>query len=405
MQKKISSLKIAVVYDHLLTEYGGAELVLETLLEAFPNAELFTTVRDHNKTNWVGKTTVHTSFLQHFMPLIKQRELLDFFTPIALEQFDFSEFDAVISVTSSAAKGVLTSPKQLHLCYLLTPTRYLYHDTEELLSSHRILSLPIIHFFAKKVLAYLRWWDQVAVQRPDKIIVISQQVAARLEKFNNRKADQLIYPPVTLPAKVISQNKPLFPGRYFLSISRLMPYKHVDRAITSCLKLEKTLIIIGEGPEEKRLIQQAGSNGLVRQPRESVVDFLFRASQSNKTILFVQSCSETAKNILLQYCVALIQPGIEDFGITALEANAAGKPVIISSQSGVAEIIADSQAGIHLKTQTVVELTSAIEKIEKIKLDQRKIQHLAARFSREEFVRKFHNFFFAFFQEHSTINH
>jgi glycosyltransferase involved in cell wall biosynthesis len=406
MQKKISDCSIALVYDHLLTKHGGAELVLESLLTVFPQAQLFTTIQDTELTTWHAKTTVHRSGLQRFLFLFRKRELLDAVTPITIEQFDFSSFDIVISITSSAAKGVITGPQQLHICYLLTPTRYLYHDAENLLAEHAILSLPIINWFARKFLAYLRWWDQVAVWRPDKVIAISQQVADRCQQFYNRKVDEVIYPPVIVPSQIkasSSQTRLLPIENYLLCISRLVPYKNIDLALQAALKLDQTMVIIGTGTELENLVQLAGSSAYLRLRSENIEEAIHNGVTQNKRILFVKDCSEVEKALLLAHCKAVLMPGIEDFGITALEANTFGKPVIISAQSGVAEVLKDQKHAIHLQTQDISEIIAAVKKIDTTQFSKEKLKVNSSAFSQEEFVRKFHNLVFAFYTEHSTI--
>ncbi|MBP7768696.1 glycosyltransferase [Candidatus Woesebacteria bacterium] len=396
---------VALVYDHLITSHGGAEYVLESLWELFPQLELFTTVYDPTVATWARHIPIHTSFLQWALPLMKIRELLDICTPIAIEQFDLSKFDIVISVTSSAVKGVITHPKQLHICYLLTPTRYLYHDSKALLTSHPIASLPGIKQIAASIFTYLRWWDQVAIHRPDAIIAISQHVSSRISTFYDVTANEIIYPPVPTYTHAELSKKNLFANPYYLVISRLMPYKRIDLAIDAAIELKTSLVIIGEGREMKRLIEHAAAHACVRKPRESLAEFLesVQKQQTAYSICFVGNCTTAEKAQLLTHCELVIQPGIEDFGITAIEAVFCGKPVVISHESGVAELLEDGVTAIHLSEQSTPAVVTAIQKAKSLSINKKTISDSIQMYSAQAFGEKFSKFLFAFKQEHSTI--
>ena len=401
MKKNIQDLKVAIVYDHLLTRFGGAEFVLETLLDSFKDVTLFTTVHD-TKNGFQTKVPVRTSVLQKFLPVTKVREILDIFTPIVIEQFDFSEFDLVLSVTSSAAKGIITTPKQLHICYLLTPTRYLYHEATELQNQHPVLSLPILKTLTLWILGYLRWWDQAAASKPDAIVAISKVVAERSQKYYHRTVDEIIYPPV--PAPVSTENT-FLPRNYsfVLSISRLMPYKRLDLAIAACKNANKNLVIIGEGREKSHLLKQAGEHAYVREPSQTLSEVFQVVAQRQVSIIFLGKASEAEKTELLAHCQAVLMPGIEDFGIAAVEANAYGKPAILSNQSGASEILEDKICAIQVREQTVEAYSESLREIDTRSFKNNQLQANAAQFTQEQFVRKFHNICFALYEEHSTI--
>jgi glycosyltransferase involved in cell wall biosynthesis len=398
--------RIAIVYDHLLTQYGGAEQVLTAVLASFPEAELFSTIQDKKITNWQQQTQVHLSSLQRIFTLVRRREILDVLTPITIEQCTFTNFDIIISITSSAVKGILTRPRQLHVCYLLSPTRYLYDSSATLLQQHPTLSLPVLSWLAKKIFAYLRWWDQVAVWRPDYLISISDQVSKRCLKTYQRQSDAIIYPPVAMPHPFIDNSQDLdslADYDYLLSISRLVPYKRIDLAIAAALYLRRVLVVVGTGQEYQRLLQKAGSQAYQRSLSESLGQSFKRAQKQKKVIIFMQNASEREKAVLLGNCTAVIMPGIEDFGITALEATAYGKPVVIAAESGVAEILKNGKEAIHFSNQTETNLVSAIEKVSATTFEPSTLIAKAREFSQEEFVRKFHKTIFAFYKEHSTI--
>src|SRR3989344_2367668 len=228
--------KVALVYDRV-NKWGGAERVLLMLHEMFPDAPLYTSVYSREKAPWANVfPEVIPSFLQKFSFLRDRHELLAPLMSLAFESFDFSGYDLVISVTSEAAKGVITKPGTLHVCYCLTPTRYLWSHFDTYFSAR---GGPAFGWkgITKPVVTYLRSWDKIAAQRPDVVIAISTAVQDRIKKYYNR-GSEIIYPPVdiekfqrksvdttSLRSDVVKQR------RYFLIVSRLVPYKKVDLAI------------------------------------------------------------------------------------------------------------------------------------------------------------------------------
>ncbi|MCX6706351.1 MAG: glycosyltransferase family 4 protein, partial [Candidatus Woesebacteria bacterium] len=209
-------MKIALVYDRV-NKWGGAERVLLTLHEMFPDAPLYTSVYDEASTSWAKVfPKIYTSFLQRIPFAKSNHELFGWLMPLAFETFNFDMYDLVISITSEAAKGIITKPKTKHICYCLTPTRYLW--------SHYDLYFKnkLFRFISKPFINYLRNWDKVAAQRPDQIIAISTEVKNRIKKYYNRDAE-VIFPPVSLHhKKYLSKNH-----AYYLIVSRLVPYKRV----------------------------------------------------------------------------------------------------------------------------------------------------------------------------------
>ncbi|MEA2056669.1 MAG: hypothetical protein U9O78_03095, partial [Patescibacteria group bacterium] len=168
------NIRTALVYDRVNTRYGGAEQILTAFFELFPQADLYTSVFDQEQAKWVKPHRVKPSFLQK-LPLAKSRHRAFLpLMPFAFENLNLSDYDLVISVTSAEAKGVITKPEQLHLCYLLSPPRYLYSHRQRYLQSRLILKIPPFAFVAKKILDYLTWWDQVAIYRPDVVIPLSK---------------------------------------------------------------------------------------------------------------------------------------------------------------------------------------------------------------------------------------
>lgn len=374
MKKSLALPSIALVYDRVNTPHGGAENVLLALHQAFPQAPLYTSLYAHQQAVWAQQfSKVHASFLNRFPFFNLFHRWLAWLMPLAFESLDLSGYDIVISITSAEAKGVLTWPDQLHICYLLTPPRYLYHSAQHSLDSNWFLRLPIIHQVAQLALNYLKWWDQAAIFRPDAIIPISQRVAKRASQFYPEVVLQpVIYPPITLPTQATdTQLLNGVPKNYFLVVSRLVSHKHLDTALQTCLQLNKNLVIVGTGPEKGRLTRLA------------------QRQQTANQILFFDSVSLAELASLYAHCQAVLMPGEEDFGIVALEANAYGKPVIINTNSGAAELIKPGVDGLHLTDSTVESLKLALQKFEKTSFIASKIRQNPVQYGTHAFVRHF----------------
>jgi glycosyltransferase involved in cell wall biosynthesis len=329
------SPSVALVYDWATTAYGGAESVLQCLLEAFPEAPLFTSVFAPDKVKWVQSNRVKTSWLQH-LPFSQHHRALAPLYPLAFESLDLSGFDIVLSVSSSFAKGVLTKPEQLHVNYLLSPPRFLYSHLHSYASE-------TVRKIAAPFFQYLTAWDQMAMQRPDKVIALSQLCADRMKETYGRKADSVLYPPLVLPSKTSnSDSLPDFPARFCLVVSRLVAYKRIDLAITACQQLNIPLVIIGEGPEENHLRDLASS--------------------TPELIHFWGQQSEAVVDNAYQRASAVLMPGLEDFGLTAIRAIWAGTPVLLHKQSGAAELLSTKSARL-IDTETTQAVVHALEEI------------------------------------------
>ncbi|EKE15196.1 MAG: glycosyl transferase group 1 [uncultured bacterium] len=335
--------KIAIVYDWI-DKWGGVERVLLNLHEMFPEAVFYTSYFDQDKANWAKDLKIKTSFLQKFPDFIKKSRILSFiFYPFAFESFDFSNYDLVISVTSSFAKSIITKPGTRHICYLLTPTRYLWSHQKEYLSS---LGRSFSGIFKK--------WDLVTSQRPDKIISISKTIRERCQKYYKRKSE-VVYPgfDTNYWDKIKSQISPLrsssFAGQakiknYFLVVSRLEPYKRVDLVIQSFNRLKYKLVIVGEGSQEYKLKQIA-----------------------NKNIIFMSKLSDVELGSLYSYAQALVMPQEEDFGLASIEAQFFGCPVIAYKKGGTTETVLEGKTGIFFDHQNRQSLERAIERFDRIK--------------------------------------
>ncbi|GIW57655.1 MAG: glycosyl transferase [Candidatus Dojkabacteria bacterium] len=349
-------MKVALVYDRV-NKWGGAERVLLALHELFPQAPLFTSVYNSATAPWAGVFDIKTSFLQKFPFAKKSHELYPLLMPIAFESFTFDEFDIVISVASEAAKGIITKPSTLHICYCLTPTRYLWSGYEDYFSN------PLIRFLSLPAVAYLKTWDKIAATRPDVFIAISSEVQSRIKQYYQRDA-QIIYPPVTLFDNYEIVDSKV--GDYFLVVSRLVAYKRIDLAIKACNELKVPLKIIGIGKEEAYLRSIAGP-----------------------TVDFLGSVTDEELASYYQNCRALLFPGREDFGIVMVEAMGFGKPVIAYKGGGALDIIQDRKTGVFFKEQTVKDLADAINAFYKISFDSHIIQKRAKLFSKQIFQHSF----------------
>jgi glycosyltransferase involved in cell wall biosynthesis len=344
-------MKTAIVYDRV-NKWGGAERVLLALHEIFPEAPLYTSVYDSKGAPWAKAfPLVVTSFLQKF-PLAKSNhEFFPLLMPLAFESFDFSDFDLVLSVTSEAAKGIRTKPGTMHICYLLTPTRYLWSHSGEYLGRTESLLKPVTD--------YLKKWDKTASNRPDKIIAISGEVKNRIKKYYGRESE-IIFPPTEI--RKAERRKQ---GRYYLIVSRLVKYKKVDLAIETFNKLKLPLIIVGIGKEEKRLKRKAKNN-----------------------IKFAGMVSE--KDLVNYYlgAKALIMPQEEDFGIVSIEAQSLGIPVIAYKKGGAIDTVIPGKTGVFFERQTPESLAGAVNRFEKMQFVVDNLFTNSQKFSKEVFKKR-----------------
>lgn len=362
--------KVAIVYDRVNTRFGGAENVLQCLHNVYPDAPLFTSVYDEEKAVWAKSFVVKPTFLQSFPFARTHHRQYVAAMPLAFESLQLDEFDIVISVTSAEAKGVLTKPHQLHVCYLLTPTRYLWSHSDE-------YQQGLLEIIKQPIFAYLKWWDLPAAKRPDVLIPISERVAERCTQYYHRQTEAVIYPPVQLAQT--EHNTADFPQdlrnegieEYYLVVSRLVGYKKIDQAIRACQKLGRNLVIIGDGPDREKLQDLVGSQS------------------SQARILFLKSVQSDLLTAYYKNCRAFLAPGEEDFGIAALESHLFGKPAVLHQKSGSAEISQNGVASIHVSSSETEHVVQAIEKVEQQKWDSSKIQKIVAQYNNETFEKTF----------------
>lgn len=348
-------MKVALVYDRI-NKWGGAERVLLALHEMFPKAPLFTSVYNPATAAWAEVFDIKTSFLQKFPKASSSHEFYPLFMPLAFESFNFNDYELVISVTSEAAKGVITKPKTFHVCYCLTPTRYLWSGYEDYFNN------KALKYFSKPLISYLKKWDLVASSRPDAMIAISKEVKKRIKKFYGRES-LLVYPGINLGSKKTKKGKD---GDYFLIVSRFVPYKKIDIAIKAFNKMGIPLKIIGKGVMGKYLKRIASSN-----------------------IEFFENLTDEE---LLEYyigCRALIFPAKEDFGLAIIEAQQLGKPVIAFKGGGALESVIKDKTGIFFENQSERAIIEAVEKFSKMKFSPVSCIRQAEKFSKDRFKREF----------------
>jgi glycosyltransferase involved in cell wall biosynthesis len=353
-----TKLKIALVCDWL-TDFGGAERVLLALHEMYPDAPIFTTLYRPDNLPQFSDADIRTSYLQHIPFAATHHRAFFPFMPAAVEAWDFSEFDVVISSTSSGcAKGIITKPSTLHICYCHNPNRALWDGSHEYLKLHKHKYNWLARKFIPHQLMKMRIWDRVAADRPDAFLANSNFVAKRIKRYYQREA-QVIYPPVETKQFAPSGEKP---GNYFLAVGRLIPYKRFDLAIQAANVIGAKLRVVGIGPEEKRLRAMAGPT----------VQFFGKVSEENLQRMYTE-------------CIALIFPQEEDFGLTAVEVQASGRPVVAYEGGGALETVVQNQTGILFNQQTVSSLADAMQRAAKKTWIPKSIAKQAQRFDVDKF--------------------
>lgn len=358
-------MRSAIIHDWLISGVGGGEKVLQAIHQLFPSP-IYTLVKSAEKLKgtYFQDLEITSSFIQKLPRAEKKyKSYLPLF-PLAIEHFDLKPYDLVISSSHCAAKGVITSPDQVHICYCHTPMRYAWDLMHDYLREAK-LDRGVKGFFAKVFLHYLRGWDVHSAHRVDHFIANSKYVAKRIAKFYSREAE-VIYPPVDLKMFQEESSK----DRYYLTASRLVPYKRVDLIVEAFSKMpDKRLVVIGDGPEWKKVKGKAAKNIelLGFQPD----DVLKQHMQKAKGFVFA---------------------AVEDFGIIPVEAMACGTPVIAFGKGGILETVVEGETGIFYREQSVSGLIEAINTFEKMEFDSRKCRKRAEIFSPESFDRQFHQF-------------
>lgn len=355
----LTKAKIALVFDWM-TNPGGAEKVNLVLHKMFPDAPIFTSIFNSKRLEGFEKAAVTTSFIQHFPFAKTKHQLYLNWMPYAYELFDLSSFDIVISSSHSCAKGIITKPETMHVCYCHTPMRYAWDNWHSYIREYKMNRL--FKRIGKKRMHKLRMWDRVSADRVDYFIANSNTTKKRIEKYYNRQSS-VIHPMISA-----SKYKPAKKTKgYFLAVGRLIPYKKFDLIVETFNQIGLPLKIVGTGNMEFELRRQAKGN----------IEFLGYVSDKELKKLYSE-------------CEALIFPQIEDFGITPLEAMASGRPVIALEKGGALDTVVNEKTGIFFKEQTPLHLISAIEKYqkEKKKFDSKALVEHAKGFDQKEFKKK-----------------
>jgi len=357
-------MRLALVHEYLIKN-GGAERVLDQFLLTFKNPKIFTLLYSKKGTRGrYEKQKIAVSFLQKY-PFSRRKYLLYLpLMPAATESLNLDPFEIVISSSHSFAKGVIVSPRTLHICYCHTPTRFLWHDRT---ASLKRFKNPIAEKVVSAYFSELRKWDLAAAQRVDVFVANSKNVKKRIFKYYRRQAS-VIYPPVNT-----DYFRPIKNPRkdFFLIVSRLEPHKKVDLAIAAFNHLPFKLKIIGTGSEFKKLKKLASKN----------IEFLGHLSD-NKIRKYYQNCR------------AFILPQEEDFGITALEAESTGRPVIALAKGGARETIVASRTGIFFARQDSRSLAEAVAGFKEKNFKSEEIRKYALKFSNQIFRKKWSQFVF-----------
>lgn len=350
--------KIAIAHDWL-TNMGGAEKVVINFKQIYEEAPIYTiSYNEKNLDKELRNIDVRTSFIQKLPKGNKKHQMYLPFMPTAWEQFDFNDYDVVLSSSSSCAKGIITSPDTVHICYCHSPMRYAWEFYNEYMERENLGKLKKL--LIKYIMNYIRIWDRVSADRVDYYIANSKNVAKRIYKHYGIEAD-VIHPPVKGSYFNISD----IDEDYFLIVSRLVPYKRVDLAVEVFNELGLPLVVIGGG---------------------SQLEYLKSIAKPNVKIMGRQS-DEVIKEHYAK-CRAFIFPGEEDFGITPLEAQASGRPVIAYGKGGALETVVEDKTGLFFDEQTKESLKSAILKFEDMTWNKNEIREHALTFDEEIFKKK-----------------
>lgn len=354
-------MKVAFVKDFLYSMRGG-EKVLDAFCELYPDADIFSLFYVKGSlTPIIESHKIYTSFIQR-LPFVKKlyRHYLPFY-PIAVEQFDLREYDLVISQSQAVAKGAIVRPDALHICYCLSPMRYIWDAYHDYFPQNKMGLIKKL--FIPPIANYLRVWDVTSSIRVDKFIAISTVVAKRIKRWYGRESE-IVYPPCDTEFYT-----PTYQPRedFYLIVSALVPYKRIDLTIEAFKLTGKRLVVIGTGQDEEKL------HKIVKGARN--IEFL--GWQSSEVI-----------RDFYRRCRGFIFTGEEDFGIVLVEAQASGTPVIAFARGGATDILIDRETGLFFYEQKVKDIIEGVEKFESIKFDERRIRVNAERFSKEMFKRE-----------------
>lgn len=355
-------MKVALVHDWL-AGYGGAERVLMSMHELYPDAPVYTSLYHPERMpddfcSW----DIRSSFLQKLPHKLQKHQALLPLMPLAFEAFDLNDYDLVLSSSHACAKGVITGPQTLHIAYLHTPIRYAWDLSYEYLRQSNLpkwkqaLAHPLLH--------YIRLWDQLNTQRIDHLLCNSHFVKQRIAKYYRREA-HVLYPPVDIPAAQPQRD----PQDFYLAAGRLVAYKRVDLIVETFNQNQLPLRILGNGPEYARLKQKARSN----------IQFLGEVSRETLELNYRQAR-------------ALLFAPLEDFGIVPVEAQAFGCPVIAYGRGGACETVKHQETGVLFAEQNVPSLQAAIEQFEQLSFKPELLYQHAQQFAAARFQTELHTY-------------
>lgn len=353
----LSGLRVALIHDWLVT-LGGADRVLLALHDLFPEAPVFTALYDPGRMpEAFGRLDLRTSWLQRLPGAAARHRWLVPLMPSAVRSYDLGGFDVIISSSHACAKGIRRPPRAMHICYCHTPMRYAWDMRETYLASLP----PFARGAAAAALSSLRRWDASTASSVDHFIANSAFVAGRIKRYYGRDAT-VIHPPVDTAFFTPGEGGG---GEFFLWAGRLVPYKRADLAIEAFTALGLPLVVAGDGPERDRLQAMAGPTvRLVGEVSDEVLRDYYRRSR------------------------ALVFPGVEDFGLVPVEAQACGRPVIAYGAGGALESVHDGVTGVLFREQTVDALIAAVRALEARAFDSRLVRAHAQQFSRQVFMER-----------------
>ncbi len=370
-------MKIAIIHD-FLNQYGGAEKVVEVLNELFPEAPIYTIIydRDIMPANF-EKMDIRTSYMQKIPGISKHFKKYLLFYPKAVESFNLKEYDLVISSSSSFAKGAITNQNTCHVCYCYTPMRFVW-DYEHYIEKENFNR--IILKLLPSVIRRLKKWDLMSTHRVNCFVAISNHIKERIKKSYNREAE-VIYPPVEVKEFKISDSH----DDYFLIVSRLNAYKNIDLVIEAFNVLGLKLKIVGTGPYR---------NVLENIKKSKNIEFLGRLSNEELRKIYSR-------------CRAYIFPGTEDFGISPVEAQASGRPVIAYAAGGALETVVEGITGLFFNENTIESFIKTIKNFLIIEdnFNPTKIRENASRFDQEVFKNQMKNLIFKKYNEFLNKNY
>jgi glycosyltransferase involved in cell wall biosynthesis len=344
--------RVALVHDFLI-DLRGAERAFAAICDAWPEADVFTAIYDERGTEGrFASRRPRTSFLQRVRPTSRTfRPLLPLY-PHAIESFDLRGYDTVISSSSAWAHGVLVDPEATHVCYCYNPFRYAWSEREATLRARNPLTRPLLRLLLNR----WRQWDWIAAQRVDRYVAISRLTATRIRRYFGREST-VLHPPVE-----IGRFRPAPVGEHYMVLGELMAHKRVDVAVRAFNALRLPLLVVGDGPELRRLRRLAGP-----------------------TVRFTGRVSDERVAELLPRARALVVTATEEFGIAAVEALAAGRPVIAVGQGGVRESVVEGETGTFFELSDPQALADAVRRFDPLAIDPRACRAAAERFGPERF--------------------